>query len=115
QLLYFSFFFLQAQDGIRDRNVTGVQTCALPISTHMTTCMIAKLFILLVITRLARCGTSQYAIPKNMTTTETPTVIWKCPVINNEIGRASCREREELKYEETTARKEQIVRGKKKD
>src|SRR5699024_11545750 len=25
-------FFLQAEDGIRDRNVTGVQTCALPIS-----------------------------------------------------------------------------------
>src|SRR5699024_6374258 len=28
--LYISFFF-QAEDGIRDRNVTGVQTCALPI------------------------------------------------------------------------------------
>src|SRR5699024_12149468 len=27
---YFCFFF-QAEDGIRDRNVTGVQTCALPI------------------------------------------------------------------------------------
>src|SRR5699024_11732605 len=27
------FFFFQAEDGIRDRNVTGVQTCALPIST----------------------------------------------------------------------------------
>src|SRR5699024_11870289 len=26
------FFFIQAEDGIRDRNVTGVQTCALPIS-----------------------------------------------------------------------------------
>src|SRR5699024_11398884 len=26
------FFFFQAEDGIRDRNVTGVQTCALPIS-----------------------------------------------------------------------------------
>src|SRR5699024_11963052 len=25
------FFFFQAEDGIRDRNVTGVQTCALPI------------------------------------------------------------------------------------
>src|SRR5699024_12046609 len=25
------FFFYQAEDGIRDRNVTGVQTCALPI------------------------------------------------------------------------------------
>src|SRR5207249_8259102 len=27
------FFFFQAEDGIRDRNVTGVQTCALPISS----------------------------------------------------------------------------------
>src|SRR5699024_2966764 len=26
-----SYFFFQAEDGIRDRNVTGVQTCALPI------------------------------------------------------------------------------------
>src|SRR5699024_11378035 len=26
-----SCFFLRAEDGIRDRNVTGVQTCALPI------------------------------------------------------------------------------------
>src|SRR5437773_8492229 len=25
-------FFFQAEDGIRDRDVTGVQTCALPIS-----------------------------------------------------------------------------------
>src|SRR5699024_12097265 len=27
-----NYFFFQAEDGIRDRNVTGVQTCALPIS-----------------------------------------------------------------------------------
>src|SRR5437773_11343447 len=27
----FFFFFFQAEDGIRDRDVTGVQTCALPI------------------------------------------------------------------------------------
>src|SRR2546425_3684733 len=27
------FFFFQAEDGIRDKLVTGVQTCALPIST----------------------------------------------------------------------------------
>src|SRR5882762_10757093 len=26
-----SFFFFQAEDGIRDSSVTGVQTCALPI------------------------------------------------------------------------------------
>src|SRR5207249_9282680 len=30
-------FFFQAEDGIRDRNVTGVQTCALPISLAPTT------------------------------------------------------------------------------
>src|SRR5438309_4999472 len=28
------FFFFQAEDGIRDGTVTGVQTCALPISTE---------------------------------------------------------------------------------
>src|SRR5437588_9039922 len=30
------FFFFQAEDGIRDHCVTGVQTCALPISTRNT-------------------------------------------------------------------------------
>src|SRR5437773_5905139 len=31
--VYLLAFFFQAEDGIRDRDVTGVQTCALPIST----------------------------------------------------------------------------------
>src|SRR3989454_8772802 len=30
--VFFFFFFFQAEDGIRDYKVTGVQTCALPIS-----------------------------------------------------------------------------------
>src|SRR3712207_8926948 len=30
--MYYFFFFFQAEDGIRDIGVTGVQTCALPIS-----------------------------------------------------------------------------------
>src|SRR2546425_6070963 len=29
------FFFFQAEDGIRDKLVTGVQTCALPISASL--------------------------------------------------------------------------------
>src|SRR5687767_15561469 len=29
-----AFFFFQAEDGIRDKLVTGVQTCALPILTR---------------------------------------------------------------------------------
>src|SRR6266540_2973808 len=32
-VFFFFFFFFQAEDGIRDRDVTGVQTCALPILT----------------------------------------------------------------------------------
>src|SRR5256884_4632649 len=43
-----NFFFFQAEDGIRDVAVTGVQTCALPISTiqrwlintSATTCLV---------------------------------------------------------------------------
>src|SRR5687767_9311200 len=30
------YFFFQAEDGIRDKLVTGVQTCALPISPQQT-------------------------------------------------------------------------------
>src|SRR2546428_3041146 len=32
KILFLIFFFFQAEDGIRDLIVTGVQTCALPIS-----------------------------------------------------------------------------------
>src|SRR5205807_3664180 len=33
--MIFFFFFFQAEDGIRDYKVTGVQTCALPICAHL--------------------------------------------------------------------------------
>src|SRR5258708_13110500 len=33
---YFFFFFFQAEDGIRDDLVTGVQTCALPLAGNTT-------------------------------------------------------------------------------
>src|SRR2546421_1814131 len=33
-LRFYFFFFFQAEDGIRDLIVTGVQTCALPISAE---------------------------------------------------------------------------------
>src|SRR5437762_14120659 len=32
------FFFFQAEDGIRDTSVTGVQTCALPICLQLADC-----------------------------------------------------------------------------
>src|SRR5690606_39426058 len=40
-LLYSSVFFFQAEDGIRDFHVTGVQTCALPIY-YETACKIER-------------------------------------------------------------------------
>src|SRR2546426_8690482 len=36
------FFFFQAEDGIRDYKVTGVQTCALPISNEPRADVVAR-------------------------------------------------------------------------
>src|SRR5260370_39132790 len=36
----FTVFFFQAEDGIRDSSVTGVQTCALPISAQACTALV---------------------------------------------------------------------------
>src|SRR5206468_9876644 len=47
----FFFFFFQAEDGIRDLIVTGVQTCTLPISTG------ALPFVLLPIIAIVRVPT----------------------------------------------------------
>src|SRR2546429_2114106 len=38
------FFFFQAEDGIRDVAVTGVQTCALPISGLKFSCLSRALY-----------------------------------------------------------------------
>src|SRR2546426_7250060 len=38
------FFFFQAEDGIRDYKVTGVQTCALPISCRVEFPHMAQLY-----------------------------------------------------------------------
>src|SRR5438876_3410798 len=42
--LLFFFFFFQAEDGIRDGRVTGVQTCALPISSVSPRCRGCSVF-----------------------------------------------------------------------
>src|SRR5699024_7552192 len=53
--LYFYFFF-QAEDGIRDRNVTGVQTCALPILPVCLSSLYCIKYLLSIISEL----TSKY-------------------------------------------------------
>src|SRR5256885_11958647 len=41
-VLLSSDFFFQAEDGIRDYKVTGVQTCALPIYARRHNCLISR-------------------------------------------------------------------------
>src|SRR5437763_14226948 len=39
------FFFFQAEDGIRDPSVTGVQTCALPISLKVPVFLLSNYLV----------------------------------------------------------------------
>src|SRR5439155_14346471 len=48
------FFFFQAEDGIRDGHVTGVQTCALPIFMFM--CLARNMTFTTPSARTATCG-----------------------------------------------------------
>src|SRR5438046_1709667 len=48
------FFFFQAEDGIRDWSVTGVQTCALPILATWTTTITIPLRIVIVVVQVAK-------------------------------------------------------------
>src|SRR5690625_5769831 len=94
----FSFFFFQAEDGIRDGHVTGVQTCALPISWCRA---------LLFCSSMPRCdnfrtnycvmrfGSERYGPSLNIRGTATRKG-------KTEIGRASCRDREATWYEACT-------------
>src|SRR2546430_6438504 len=84
------FFFFQAEDGIRDLTVTGVQTCALPISIDIY------------VVPAERIGEKHGAWldwrPKMISPSreygEVLAVLAVVTIINwFEIGRASCRER----------------------
>src|SRR5437868_9422929 len=75
-----SFFFFQAEDGIRDRNVTGVQTCALPISPSHSAL------------RRDRDGVAPPSRPLRGRAPTLPSHQGS-PRTPFEIGRASCREK----------------------
>src|SRR5690349_22709940 len=87
------FFFFQAEDGIRDLYVTGVQTCALPIClgrrflrrAHMATQTMSKDDILEAIGNMSVSDLAELieAFKEKFGVT----------ISAPEIGRASCRER----------------------
>ena len=68
------FFFFQAEDGIRDRDVTGVQTCALPIYAVVGEHFLQFTGFIHFLDDIA--ATDEFALDVKL-----------------EIGRASCRER----------------------
>src|SRR5256885_6111372 len=89
-----AFFFFQAEDGIRDYKVTGVQTCALPIYSAARPSRACG-------SSARRCrysrprSSSRHAMPQFealLTLAEVPPGSMRARVIG-EIGRASCRER----------------------
>src|SRR5260221_7621450 len=89
---FFFFFFFQAEDGIRDHCVTGVQTCALPISTELTS-ILTGLLLLIAIGMDFKGGARNPAISSRINeewSMKNSHVAVLCAV---KIGRASCRER----------------------
>src|SRR5690606_39749382 len=86
--IFFFLFFFQAEDGIRDFHVTGVQTCALPISPYVKFILATTDPQKLPATILSRC--LQFSL-KNMS----PERVVEHLSHVLKIGRASGREREE--------------------
>src|SRR2546430_5849819 len=87
------FFFFQAEDGIRDLTVTGVQTCALPISIEADPAELRATFAIDVLPESViiapDIGFYRERKLRLLNGAHTATA----PLALLEIGRASCRER----------------------
>src|SRR5690625_7860637 len=88
----FCFFFFQAEDGIRDGHVTGVQTCALPISSGASSSSSPE-------SRPHPIPSAAAAAARSSTPTTSALErrAWYGVEFIIQIGRASCREREKEK------------------
>src|SRR5690606_40396924 len=93
------FFFFQAEDGIRDFHVTGVQTCALPISSNSTALPFPISLSCLSVDSAWRPDRSTANVhfelsPISYCAKCMPLRCTVHPTFNNgKIGRASCRQR----------------------
>src|SRR5205807_3725286 len=107
-VFFFFFFFFQAEDGIRDYKVTGVQTCALPICIN-----VLELRVIPGVERLKaqlEAAATGFAERKVLEEGHVPVVAAR-PAQGVEIGRASCRERVERWVGGGTRKKKKKKRG----
>src|SRR5690606_40460098 len=94
--LFFFFFFFQAEDGIRDFHVTGVQTCALPILTFASSSIGAPSHLA---GELFNQLTSLHILHvpyRGSAPALTDLIGGQVDMMFDKIGRASCRERGEV-------------------
>src|SRR5256885_3184063 len=90
--VWFVFFFFQAEDGIRDYKVTGVQTCALPISIDLRLPCLEPAIRLMVSS--INVPPMSFTPPfSTATQPSTPSFTHEHWMLSIQIGRASCRER----------------------
>src|SRR2546430_13712417 len=87
-------FFFQAEDGIRDLTVTGVQTCALPIFAELADQGAAAMLGLVAVDDDAE-SLDGVAVDEDVHLDEVVGLVAGDLVVHGavEIGRASCRER----------------------
>src|SRR5256885_11421849 len=86
------FFFFQAEDGIRDYKVTGVQTCALPIWIRRGTSGGGSIDLRATPTTTPR-GAADDTTPYGASDDTVPKRVSRSSVPATEIGRGSGRER----------------------
>src|SRR5688572_31859765 len=93
-VLFEVFFFFQAEDGIRDLTVTGVQTCALPIfsSSPAVTVLLPSLSKYSAVITAGGVMLLCVSVPRSgvLPVLQTRKARVTC---SREIGRASCRKR----------------------
>src|SRR5699024_11314408 len=106
-------FFFQAEDGIRDRNVTGVQTCALPIYRVVDHADLETTAIEWAWKINTKSPTAQRMLKFAFNLTDDGLMgqqvfAGEATRLAYKIGRASCRERVEIRVGAETSEKERV-------
>src|SRR2546430_13089752 len=86
-------FFFQAEDGIRDLTVTGVQTCALPISVRPRRFPRGRRLAAEVEASTSAGNAPPRFAPSTRARAPVGSTTWVAANVATKIGRASCRER----------------------